>query len=93
MGAEARASFLASDRIYGARRVVGWSMGASMEARLVTDALIMAIWRRGKPEALWPLDLGSQYASDHCQRLMADHGVTCSMSRAGACWDNAAMES
>ena len=24
---------------------------------------------------------------------MADHGVTCSMSRAGNCWDNAAMES
>ena len=76
------------------RRVVGWSMSASMEAQLVTDALIMAIWRRGKPEALLHhSDRGSQYASDHCQRLMADHGVACSMSRAGNCWDNAAMES
>jgi putative transposase len=34
------------------RRVVGWSMGATMTAQLVTDALIMAIWRRGKPDAL-----------------------------------------
>jgi putative transposase len=29
------------------RRVVGWSMSATMTAQLVTDALIMAIWRRG----------------------------------------------
>ena len=34
------------------RRVVGWSMQASMTAQLVTDALLMAIWRRGKPDAL-----------------------------------------
>ena len=34
------------------RRVVGWSMSAGMTAQLVTDALVMAIWRRGKPGAL-----------------------------------------
>ncbi len=34
------------------RRVVGWSMSAGMTAQLVTDALVMAIWRRGKPDAL-----------------------------------------
>jgi putative transposase len=34
------------------RRVVGWSMKAEMTAQLVTDALVMAIWRRGKPDAL-----------------------------------------
>ena len=76
------------------RRVVGWSMSATMTAQLVTDALIMAIWRRGKPDALMHhSDRGSQYTSEQFQRLMADHGVTCSMSRAGNCWDNAAMES
>jgi hypothetical protein len=32
--------------------VVGWSMSAAMTAQLVTDALVMAIWRRGKPDAL-----------------------------------------
>ena len=76
------------------RRVVGWSMSAAMTAQMVTDALIMAIWRRGKPDALLHhSDRGSQYTSEQFQRLMADHGVTCSMSRAGNVWDNAAMES
>jgi putative transposase len=76
------------------RRVVGWSMSAAMTAQMVTDALIMAIWRRGKPDALLHhSDRGSQYTSEQFQRLMVDHGVTCSMSRAGNCWDNAAMES
>ena len=27
-------------------------MSAAMTAQLVTDALVMAIWRRGKPDAL-----------------------------------------
>jgi putative transposase len=76
------------------RRVVGWSMSATMTAQLVTDALVMAIWRRGKPRALLHhSDRGSQYTSEQFQRLMVDHGVTCSMSRSGNCWDNAAMES
>jgi putative transposase len=76
------------------RRVVGWSMSATMTAELVADALVMAIWRRGKPDALiHHSDRGSQYTSDQFQRLMADHGVTCSMSRSGNVWDNAAMES
>jgi putative transposase len=76
------------------RRVVGWSMSATMAAQLVTDALMMAIWRRGKPDALLHhSDQGSQYTSEQFQRLMADNGVTCSMSRSGNVWDNAAMES
>jgi putative transposase len=76
------------------RRVVGWSMSASMTSELVTDALMMALWRRGKADALLHhSDRGSQYTSEQFQRLMAEHGVTCSMSRAGNCWDNAAMES
>jgi len=76
------------------RRVVGWSMSAAMTAQLVTDALVMAIWRRGKPDALLHhSDRGSQYTSEQFQRLLADHGVVCSMSRSGNVWDNAAMES
>jgi putative transposase len=31
--------------------------------------------------------------SEQFQRLVADHGVICSMSRSGNVWDNAAMES
>ncbi len=34
------------------RRVVGWAMKAEMTAPLVTDALLMASWRRGKPISL-----------------------------------------
>src|SRR3954465_4294052 len=65
-----------------------------MTAQLVTDALVMAIWRRGKPDALLHhSDRGSQYTNEQFQRLMADHGVVCSMSRSGNLWDNAAMES
>ncbi len=76
------------------RRVVGWSMSATMTAQFVTDALVMALWRRGKPNTLLHhSDRGSQYTSEPFQRLLADHGVTCSMSRAGNVWDNAAMES
>lgn len=76
------------------RRVVGWSMKPDMTAQLVTDALVMAIWRRGKPDALLHhSDQGSQYTSEQFQKLMADNGVTCSMSRSGNVWDNAAMES
>lgn len=76
------------------RRVVGWSMSTSMTAQLVTDALLMAIWRRGKPDALLHhSDQGSQYTSEQFRKLMEDNGVTCSMSRSGNVWDNAAMES
>jgi putative transposase len=76
------------------RRVVGWSMSATMTAQLVTDALVMAIWRRGKPQALMHhSDQGSQYTSEPFQRLLAEAGVTCSMSRTGNVWDNSVMES
>jgi putative transposase len=34
------------------RRIVGWSMQSSMTSQLVIDALMMAIWRRGRPESL-----------------------------------------
>ena len=68
--------------------------GLEMTAQLVTDALVMAIWRRGKPDALLHhSDRGSQYTSEQFQKLMADHGIICSMSRSGNVWDNAAMES
>jgi len=69
-------------------------MKAEMTSQLVTDALMMAIWRRGKPDALLHhSDRGSQYCSEQFRQLMADNGVDCSMSRSGNVWDNAAMES
>lgn len=76
------------------RRIVGWSMKAEMTTQLVVDALVMAVWRRGMPrELLHHSDQGSQYTSEDFQRLLVAHGIVCSMSRKGDCWDNAAMES
>ena len=76
------------------RRVVGWSMQASMTSHMVADALMMAVWRRGKPQALLHhSDQGSQYTSGHFQDLLKAQGIQCSMSRAGEVWDNSAMES
>jgi putative transposase len=76
------------------RMVVGWSMAETMESRLVVDALGMAITRR-RPGAglLAHSDRGSQYASDHYQRVLAAEGIACSMSEVGQCWDNAPVES
>ena len=69
-------------------------MSSAMTAQLFTDALMMAIWRRGKLDALpHHADQGSQYTSEQFQRLMADNGVTCSTRRSGSVWDLAAMES
>ena len=46
------------------RRIVGWSMKAERDAALVMDALMMAVWRRGKADALLHhSDQGSQYTS------------------------------
>jgi putative transposase len=75
-------------------RVVGWSMQAHMTTQLVADALMMAIWWRGKPDMmLHHSDQGSQCTSEQFQRLLADHGIVCSMSPSGNVWDNSAMES
>ena len=69
-------------------------MQSSVSTQLVIDALMMAIWRRGKPDGLvHHSDRGSQYTSEQFQRLLGEMGVTCSMSRSGNVWDNSAMES
>ena len=86
--------YLAAVEDLYSRRVVGWSMDATMESRLVVAALAMAVKRRFPDEGLLaPSDRGSQYASEHYQRLLAKQGITCSMSRTGNCDDNAPMES
>jgi len=76
------------------RMVVGWSMADTMTSRLVVDALEMAVQRRFPGAGLLAhSDRGSQYAGEHYQRLLAQHGIDCSMSRRANCWDNAPMES
>jgi transposase InsO family protein len=76
------------------RKVVGWAMSHRMKASLVTEALSMAYWRR-KPEKglIHHSDRGSQYAGCDYQKLLKSHGMICSISRKGDCWDNAVVES
>lgn len=76
------------------RKVVGWSIGASLATELVGDALRCAIERRrpkGK-QLLHHSDRGCQYTSDAYQQTLKRLGITCSMSRRGCCYDNAVME-
>lgn len=76
------------------RKILGWAMADHMRVELVLDALQMALARR-KPGAglVHHSDRGSQYACQAYRKLLADHQITCSMSRTGNCWDNAVMES
>lgn len=76
------------------RRIVGWSMSKHIDTKLVQDALGMALLHRGKIKGLMHhSDQGVQYCSDMYQAELVRHGITCSMSRKGNCWDNACMES
>jgi len=76
------------------RHVIGWSMAERMTAALVCNALRMAVFARHRPrDVIVHSDRGSQYCSQDYQRLLSDHGLRCSMSKKGDCYDNAAMES
>jgi transposase InsO family protein len=76
------------------RMVVGWSMNKNMFASLVCDALHMAMKNyQLKLGCIMHSDRGSQYASREHRDLLEQHGIICSMSRQGNCWDNAVAES
>lgn len=86
--------YLASVMDLYSRMIVGWSMADHMRTELIADALGMAIARRRpRPGLLHHSDRGSQYASHDYRHLLAEHGIICSMSRRGNCYDNAAKES
>ena len=76
------------------RMVVGWAMDKRMKAKLVCDALQMALWRRRMPKGVVVhSDRGSQYCSKAYQALVAKHDLIPSMSGKGNCYDNAVAES
>lgn len=76
------------------RKIVGWQLGASLATELVADALRQAIEARrpNGQQLLHHSDRGCQYTSDAYQHTLRTLGITCSMSRTGNCYDNAAME-
>jgi putative transposase len=75
------------------RFVVGWAVSAVNDRWLTIQALEMALKRRC-PEIglLHHSDQGCTYASEDYQDVLAAHGLICSMSRRGDCYDNAVME-
>ena len=78
------------------RRVIGWAMGDHLKASLAIEALAMAIDQRRFCDGRAPLhhsDRGVQYAGDAYRTLLEAHGIGCSMSRTGNCYDNAVVES
>ena len=76
------------------RKIVGWSMSATMTADLVEDALRMALYERQPVVGLLHhSDRGSQYASEQIRELLDQNRITVSMSRRANCLDNSVMES
>lgn len=76
------------------RRVIGWSLSERRDAKLVLDALKMALLgRETAPGLIHHSDRGSEYGSGGYRKLLARHGIVPSMSRTGECHDNAVAES
>lgn len=76
------------------RRVVGWAMSERIDRALALSALEMALGRRNpEPGLVHHSDRGSQYTSNDYRQALEKHGLVCSMSRKGNCWDNAVAES
>jgi putative transposase len=76
------------------RRVVGYAISRSIDARLAIAALRAAVEARAPPAGcVHHSDRGSQYASAPYRKLLADHSLVGSMSRRGNPYDNAKAES
>jgi putative transposase len=76
------------------RKIVGWSLGYSLQTPLVKEALQQALaLRRPAAGLLHHSDRGIQYASSAFQALLHSKKMVSSMSAAGHCYDNANMES
>jgi putative transposase len=76
------------------RFIVGWALSAVNDRHLTLKALDMAVKRRcPDPGLLHHSDQGCTYASEDYRTRLDQHGITCSMSRRGNCYDNAVIES
>lgn len=86
--------FLATVIDLFSRKVVGWSMSASLKRQIAIDALEMAIAARNPaPGLIHHSDRGVQYACGDYQKVIRRAGMRPSMSRKGDCWDNSVAES
>jgi transposase InsO family protein len=86
-------AYLAAVMDLFSRRIVGWAVSESIDTALIETALQNALASRSpKNGLLHHSDRGCQYASGDYRQLLQRHGIECSMSRRGNCWDNAPME-
>ena len=71
------------------RKVMGWSISERIDSRLAVNVLEMAVSRQLPDGGLIAhSDRGVPYASEHHQRTLTTHGIECSMSRRGDCWES-----
>lgn len=76
------------------RKVVGYAISRSMDARIAVAALKAAVRNRNPAKGcVHHSDRGSQYASEVYRMLLDTHGLVGSMSRRGNPYDNAKAES
>lgn len=76
------------------RKIVGWATANHLKSSLVKEAMNQAVATRAPgPGLLSHSDRGVQYASREYRRMLEDISSVPSMSAAGCCYDNAAMES
>ena len=76
------------------RRVVGYAISRSIDARVAIAALKAAIRTRQPPKGcIHHSDRGSQYAAEPYRDMLAEHGLIGSMGRRGNPYDNAKAES
>ena len=86
--------YLAAIMDLWSRLIVGWQTSDSLKSALVTDALHQAIDRRRPGNGLiHHSDRGTQYASAACRTILGSAKIASSMTFAGNCYDNAAIES
>ncbi len=86
--------YLAAVKDLYTKQVVGYSLNERMTAKLVCNALNMAIHNQ-KPtkELIMHSDRGSQYCSHEYRNILEQYGFQGSMSKRGDCFDNAPIES
>jgi putative transposase len=75
------------------RRLIGWAFDRTLDTTLVLEAWQRALAGRPSAPRLHHSDRGAQYTSARFQAALQQHGVVCSMSRRGNCYDNAVIES
>lgn len=75
------------------RRIVGWSMATTLQAKLVVDALNMALATRKPRGVIHHSDQGSQYTSLAFGKRCREAAVRPSMGSVADAYDNAMAES